>query len=98
AMAGEATLRRDVDAGERMQGLVNEVLRVFRSVGIGRVDEIDSDLAESLEHGDCGAVVCVRPPYPLARDTHGAVAQASDLEVTADLECACGGGGSAHRT
>jgi hypothetical protein len=42
----EAALCRDADAVEGMQGLVDEVLRVRGSVGIGGVDEIDTELGQ----------------------------------------------------
>src|SRR2546430_8333423 len=91
AVARKAALRRDVDAVKRMQRLVDQFLGVLRAVCVGGVDEIDAELRQPLEDGDRGVVVFRWAPYALARDAHGAVAQTSYFQVTADLEAAGGG-------
>src|SRR6516165_3448747 len=75
AVARKAALRRDVDAVEGVQGLVDEVLGVLRSVRVGGVDEIDTKLRQSLEDGDRCVAVFRRAPNAIASDPHGAKAE-----------------------
>jgi len=85
-----------VDAVEGVQGLVDEVLGVLRSVRVGGVDEIDTKLRQSLEDGDRCVAVFRRAPNAIASDPHGAKAETSNFDVAAQLEGAGGTCGRAH--
>src|SRR5436305_6317519 len=50
AMPRKTTLRRDVDAVERMQSLLDEVLGGLGSVDVGGLDESDTMLGQPLEN------------------------------------------------
>ena len=83
------------DAVVRVQRLVDQVLGDVGAVGVGGVDEVDAQLGQRGEHGERLVVVRGRAPDAVAGDAHGAVAEAGDLEVAADLERAgrCRGDG-----
>jgi len=90
AGAQKAGLRGELDAVIGMQRLGDELLGDVGAVGLGGVDEVDTELGEPLEHGDGLVVVGRRSPDALAGDAHRAEAEAGDLEVPADLERARG--------
>src|ERR1700722_9474363 len=76
ARAAVAALGGDHEAlGIRVQRLGNEVLADFRAVRVCRVDEGDSELDRSFEHGDGFVVVCGRAPDALACQPHRAEAE-----------------------
>src|SRR5262249_5421898 len=85
AVTRKASLRGDVDAGERMQVLVDEVLGVLRSVRVGGVDEIYTELRQSLEDGDRCVAVFRRAPNAIASNAHRAIAETGNFDVAAQL-------------
>ncbi len=76
----------------RVQRLAEQVLRHVRAVGVGGVEERHADLDRAPQHGERGVVVARRSPDALAGQLHGAVAEAYDGQVTAEVERAGRGG------
>src|SRR5580765_761229 len=72
----------------RMQGLGNNFLTYVRPVGIGRVDEIDSQLHGSAKNPDCLIPILRFAPDSLARDSHRSKAQAIYLKIAPNPEMA----------
>ena len=83
--AGKATLRGDHQPLRvRRKRLADQVLVGLRAIRVRGIDEVDVELDGLAQHGHRVLVVGVGAPDALAGETHGAVAQAIDLEVGAD--------------
>ncbi len=82
----EAALGGDGHAVVRVQRLLDQLLRYFGAIGIGRVDEVDAQLGQTAQRGERAVAVGRRAEDARARDAHRAVAQAVDLEFAADAE------------
>ena len=67
-------------------GNFEQLLGDLGTVGVGGVEERDAELDRATEHEDRLAVVAGRTPHALPGELHGAVAEADDGEVAADVE------------
>ena len=74
------------DARVGMQGLADELLGDVRAVGVGGVDEVDAELGQAPQHGAGALGVFGRAPDAGTGDAHRPEAEASDLDLAADLE------------
>ena len=83
----QAALRRDHEPVRvRMERLGDQVLAHLRAVRVRRVDQVDAELDDAPEEALGLLRVVGRAPDAVARDPHGAEAEAVNLEVTADGE------------
>jgi hypothetical protein len=82
AAAREAALGRDNNAVVGRQRLRDQLLADVRTIGIGGVDEVDTELDGAAQKGDGAGGVGRRAPHAGPGDPHRAIAQAMDLEVT----------------
>src|SRR6266516_7392702 len=69
-----------------MKRLRDELFAHLGSVGVRRVDQCDAELHGPTHDGDRLVVIARLSPNPLARDPHGAEAEAVDRQVAADGE------------
>jgi hypothetical protein len=84
ALAGEAGLGGDDDAlGVGGEGLADETLGDLGAVGVGGIDEVDTQFDGSLEDFFGGLGIFGFAPDAFAGDSHGSVSEAMDGEVTA---------------
>src|SRR3954452_12960052 len=83
--------------GVGVQGLADQVLGDIRAVGVGGVDQADTELDGPSQYADRLLTVTGLAPDALAREAHRAVAEPDDWQVAADVKapaldgwaCAC---------
>jgi hypothetical protein len=69
-----------------MKRLADELLGHVEAIGIRRVDEIDAERRQALQRADGLGPVGGLTPDAGASDSHGAEAEAMDLDLATDLE------------
>ena len=78
-----SSLRRDDKVlGVRRQRFGDQLFADIGTIGISRVDEVDSQLDGSAKDGDCCRGILRWPPDSVARKAHGPEAKAVDGEFT----------------
>src|SRR6202161_4401456 len=79
--------------GIRVEGFGDDFFADVRAVGIGSVDEINSESDGAAKNFYRFGTIFVLAPNSLAGDAHGSVAEAVDRKIAADFEGAgfCGG-------
>src|SRR3954454_8404782 len=83
----EPALRRDHEIVRvRMERLRDDLLADGRPVGVGGVDEVDAELERAPQDGLALVAVAGLAPDPVAREAHGAEAEAIDGQLTAEGE------------
>jgi len=70
----------------RMERFGDEQLVRFRSVSVGGIDQIHTELDRALQHLDRVCAVGWPTPNAFARETHRAETEPIDFEIAADLE------------
>jgi hypothetical protein len=61
----------------------DQTLAYFGAVGVGGVDQRDSELHGPMQYRDGGCVIRRLAPYALPRDSHGSEAQAMHRQIPA---------------
>ena len=84
--ARQARLGRDAHVPVRVQRLADEALGDVRAVRVGRVDEVDPQLARPPQRPDRLAAIGRLAPDARTGDSHRAEPEAMDPEVAAYLE------------
>ncbi len=90
--AAEPALGGDGQAVIGGQGLGDQILRHFRPIGGGCVDEVHPQFRQAPQGGQHPGPVRRLAPHPRPGDAHGAIAQAGDVDIAAEQEAAGGGG------
>ncbi len=89
--ADQPALRRDDEAVRvRMQRFGYETLIDVRSVGVGRIDEVDAQLQRSQQHAACGLAILRLAPDARAGQPHRTEAEAIHVQVAAESQGAGG--------
>jgi hypothetical protein len=84
-------LRRDDEPlGIGVQRLGDQLLGDVRPVGVGGIDEVDSQVDRPPKDTNRLAAIRWRTPHSFSSDPHGAEAHAIDGEITAESDGACG--------
>src|SRR2546425_10458801 len=87
----QARLCGDQQSFIGMKRLADQLLRDIGAVAVGRVDEIDADLGEPAQRGKRCMTVGRRSPDAAASNSHGAITETIDRDVS-DPELAGGAG------
>ena len=69
------------------QGFGDQTLAHTGTVGVRCVDEGDAELDSSAQHRPRGGGIVWIAPDPATREAHCAVAEATDNELAADVDC-----------
>src|SRR5207248_271142 len=81
-----------------VERLGDEPLAHLGAVGVGRIDEVDTELDGPVQHGDRFAWVARLAPNAPAGEPHGAEAETVDGQLAAQEEGPAPGGGTCFNT
>ena len=87
AAPDEAALGGDDQAvGIRVERILDQQLVVVRAVHVGGVNQVDAGVDDAPQDPDPVVVIRIRPPHLVAGQLHRPVADATDVQVSADRD------------